>query len=196
MKHITRIIAISLALFIGCAFTLPAQIGMLESHAASKIKINKTKATITKGDTLQLKITGTKKKAKWSSSKKSVATVSNKGKVTGKSTGTASITAKVGEKKYTCKVTVKKPNYKKLIVGMWGGPWDGGQAEFEFTKSGYFYFSSYNKYGDSSTEGYYWVKGNKLELDTGEIYTIKSIKNGVLTIKTYLGTNKLQRLAV
>lgn len=196
MKHMTRIIAISLALFIGCTFTIPAQPGMLESHAASKVKISKTKATITKGDTLQLKITGTKKNVAWSSSKPSVAPVSNKGKVTAKNTGKATITAKVGGKKYTCKVTVKKPNYKKLIIGMWGGSWDGGHAEFEFTKSGYFYFSLYDKYGGSSTEGYYWVRGNKLELDTGEIYTIKSIRNGVLTIKTYLGTNKLQRLAV
>lgn len=72
-------------------------------------KISKGKATLIKGQTTTLKISGTKKKAKWSSSKKSVATVSSKGKVTAKKKGTATITAKIGNKKYTCKVTVQTP---------------------------------------------------------------------------------------
>ena len=72
-------------------------------------KINKKKATLKVGQTLQLKVTGTKGKVKWKSSKKSVATVSSKGRVKAKKKGYATITAKVGKKKYTCKVTVKKP---------------------------------------------------------------------------------------
>ena len=58
-----------------------------------------------------MKVKGTKKKPKWSSSKKSVATVSSKGKVVAKKAGSATITAKIGKKKYKCKVTVK--NKKK-----------------------------------------------------------------------------------
>lgn len=73
-------------------------------------KINKKKATLKVGQTLQLKVTGTKGKVKWKSSKKSVATVSSKGRVKAKKKGSATITAKVGKKKYTCKVTVKKPS--------------------------------------------------------------------------------------
>ena len=73
---------------------------------ASSIKINTTKKTLKVGKTCTLKVTGTKKKAKWSSSKKSVATVSSKGKVTAKKKGTTIITAKIGNKKYTCKITV------------------------------------------------------------------------------------------
>lgn len=72
-------------------------------------KINKKKATLKVGQTLQLKVTGTKGKVKWKSSKKSVATVSSKGRVKAKKKGYATITAKIGKKKYTCKVTVKKP---------------------------------------------------------------------------------------
>lgn len=72
-------------------------------------KINKKKATLKVGQTLQLKVTGTKGKVKWKSSKKSVATVSSKGRVKAKKKGSATITAKVGKKKYTCKITVKKP---------------------------------------------------------------------------------------
>lgn len=74
---------------------------------AASVKLNKTKYTLVKGSTYKLKISGTKKKVKWSSSNKSVATVNSKGKVTAKKKGTATITAKVGNKKYKCKITVK-----------------------------------------------------------------------------------------
>lgn len=39
---------------------------------ASKLKLNKTKITVYKGCTETLKVTGSKKKVKWSSSKKAV----------------------------------------------------------------------------------------------------------------------------
>lgn len=112
MKRITKILALSLVLLVGCAFTIPAATGTLESHAAAKVKISKTKATVIKGTTLQLKIKGSKKKAKWTTSKKSVATVNKKGKVTAKKAGKATITAKIGKKKYKCKITVKNPTVK------------------------------------------------------------------------------------
>ena len=80
----------------------------LHPQAATKVKLNTTKVTLSVGDTKQLKVSGTKKKVTWSSSKKSVAIVSKKGKVTAKKAGTATITAKVGKKKLTCKVTVSK----------------------------------------------------------------------------------------
>ncbi|MCQ4638005.1 Ig-like domain-containing protein [Anaerovorax odorimutans] len=112
MKRIAKIIALSMVLFVGCAFTVPAATGTLESHAASKVKISKKKATVVKGKTLQLKVKGTKKKAKWTSSKKKVATVNKKGKVTAKKAGKTVITAKIGKKKYKCKITVKNPTVK------------------------------------------------------------------------------------
>lgn len=77
------------------------------SDAGAKVKLNKTAASVTAGNTLQLKVKGTSKKATWSSSKKSVAAVNAKGVVTAKKKGTAVITAKIGSKKYTCKLTVK-----------------------------------------------------------------------------------------
>lgn len=82
-------------------------LGNLESvNAKSKIKISNSKITLTVGQSKTLKVKGTKKKPKWSSSKKSVATVSKKGKVVAKKTGSATITAKIGKKKYKCKVKV------------------------------------------------------------------------------------------
>lgn len=71
-------------------------------------KISQTKLTLEKGKSQTLSLEGTKQKIKWSTSNKSVATVTSKGKVTGKKIGTAKITATVGNKKYTCTVTVKK----------------------------------------------------------------------------------------
>ena len=81
-------------------------------------KIGKGKATLIKGQTTTLKISGTKKKAKWSTSKKSVAIVNSKGKVTAKGKGTATITAIVGNEKYTCTVDVQTPkiNKSKLTI--------------------------------------------------------------------------------
>lgn len=114
MKRIAKIIALCMVLFVGCAFTIPAATGTLEAHAASKIKLSKTKATITKGKTLQLKVKGTKKKVKWSSSSKKIATVSKKGKVTAKKSGKVTITAKVGKKKLKCKITVKNSSAVKI----------------------------------------------------------------------------------
>ncbi len=70
-------------------------------------KLNKTKVTLKAGKTYKLKVSGTTQKIKWSSADPSVATVSSKGVVTGKSGGTVKITAKVGGKKYTCVVTVE-----------------------------------------------------------------------------------------
>lgn len=77
--------------------------------AATKIKINKTSASLYVGSSTTLKISGSSKKVTWSSNKTSVATVSSKGKVTAKKAGTAVVTAKVSGKKYTCTVKVKNP---------------------------------------------------------------------------------------
>ncbi len=74
--------------------------------AQAAVKISARSKTLVKGKTYTLKITGTKKKVTWSTSRKSVATVNSKGKVTAVKQGKATITAKVGGKSYTCRITV------------------------------------------------------------------------------------------
>lgn len=104
---------------------------LLAMPVSAAPKISKKKATMTVGQTLQLKVKGTKKKVKWSSNKKSVATVSAKGKVKAKKAGKATITAKVGKKKYSCEVTVKEQS--KMILPNQD---ECGEANF------YLYFAS------------------------------------------------------
>ena len=77
------------------------------TNAANKVKLSKTKATIYVGKTVTLKLKNNKKKVKWTTSNKKIATVSKKGKVKGKKAGKVTITAKVRKKKYKCKITVK-----------------------------------------------------------------------------------------
>lgn len=73
-----------------------------------KLSLNKKNASVNAGKSITLKATSTPKKTvKWSTSNKAVATVSSKGVVKGVKAGTATITAAVGQKKATCKVTVK-----------------------------------------------------------------------------------------
>ena len=85
---------------------------------AAKLKLNKTKVTVYKGCTETLKVTGSKKKVKWSSSKKAVASVSSSGKIKGKKKGTTVIYAKVGKQTLKCKVTVKEARkiVKKYVI--------------------------------------------------------------------------------
>ena len=75
------------------------------------VKLDKTSLTLTKGKTYTLKtaITGTNKAVSWSSSNSSVASVDKNGKVTAKTKGTATITAKVDGVSASCKVTVNEP---------------------------------------------------------------------------------------
>lgn len=124
LKKLVKVMALSLALTMAVPVSVPmSQTAIAE---AASVKLSAKKKTLTVGKSYTLKISGTKKKASWSSSKKSVATVSSKGKVTAKKAGTATITAKVGGKKYTCKVTVKNPVNKYVAKA----PFKAKEAKF------------------------------------------------------------------
>lgn len=79
-------------------------------------ELNKTKATLYVSKKLMLKVKNTKKKVKWSSSKKAVASVTKEGVVKAKKKGKTVITAKIGKKKLKCKITVKQKVVKKKTV--------------------------------------------------------------------------------
>ena len=101
MKKMRKYSVLLLLCFLICA--------MMPVSASAAAKLNKKSITVNVKKTYTLKVTGTSGKVTWSSSNKKIATVSSKGVVKGVKKGTATVTAKVGKKKYTCKVTVKQP---------------------------------------------------------------------------------------
>lgn len=80
--------------------------------AASKIKLNKSKITIKVGQSTKIKIVGVNKKVRWKTNNKKIVKMSavknNSVKITAVREGKAQITAQIGNKKYSCKITVKK----------------------------------------------------------------------------------------
>ena len=133
--------------------------------------ISDSSATISVGFTKKLKVDNTKEKVTWSSSKKSVATVSSKGVVTAKKAGTTTITAKTKSgQKLTCKITVKANTYKETKIS---------------AKNLYYgkcilqaYNASYNSKGDLVV---------KCRIANNSGYKIVSLKNLKLTFKTDTG---------
>lgn len=108
-----RIIILSVLLMLAVLCIYPA--GEAEA-AQKKVYLSRTSVTLYVGQSKKLKVVNAKKTVKWSSSKKKVATVSSKGRVVAKKKGTATITAKVGKKKYKCKVVVKNPQLNKSTL--------------------------------------------------------------------------------
>ena len=81
-----RKILLSSILAISIVFTYQSNYNtnnIVYAKAVTKVKINKKYATLSIGETVKLKITGTKKKVTWKSSNKKIATVTSKGKVKG-----------------------------------------------------------------------------------------------------------------
>ncbi|WP_051685337.1 Ig-like domain-containing protein [Clostridium sp. KNHs205] len=113
---------LSLLLTLALIFSLA---GPVQTVSAATIKLNKTKVSLFAGDSVDLKLVGTTKKVKWSSSDSNIVKVSSSGKVTAMFGGKANVIAKVGNKSYTCKVTVKYDvDYMKVesynwVVGIW-----------------------------------------------------------------------------
>lgn len=101
MKKIFKSVALMLAL------TLIIGLFPMNTQAASP-KLSKTSISLTVGESTTLKVKNYKKKVKWSSTNKSVATVSSSGKVKAVSDGYAYIIAKAGKKVLTCVVEVKE----------------------------------------------------------------------------------------
>lgn len=149
-------------------------------------KIGKTSLSLDVKGTAALKVSGTTQKVKWSSNKTSVATVSSSGKVTAKKAGTATITAKVGTKKYTCKVTVKSAsssalssNYKKLknYITSNGGTNKNGNKVIQVSSADtsgnkVTWLISYDKKNDKFVFGYQFQEVSQLSSGTYDVETV------------------------
>lgn len=102
-------------LFMALVLGMLALPNRAEAAGSKEVKLNKTKVTLTVGKSTILKVKNILEGAKvtWDTNKKTVVSVTKKGKVTAKKAGTAKIIAKVDGKKYICKVTVKSE--KELV---------------------------------------------------------------------------------
>ncbi len=114
---VTQVITVLVIMSIGML-----GMGLTVQAANAKTAMSKKKINITAGNSVVLNLKNNTKKVKWSTSKKSVVAITykkgNRVVLRGLKKGSANITAKVGKKKYTCKVTVKKAATfpKKLTV--------------------------------------------------------------------------------
>lgn len=142
MKRWKKISVILLAMIMALAMAVPV--------SAATVKINKTKVTICTGQTMQLKMVGTKAKPKWSSNSRN-AIVNNAGKVTAKARGTATITAKIGKKSYRCLVTVEAPKISSANISLYKGK--TAQLKMLNTKQKYRWTSSNTKVVTVSSTG-------------------------------------------
>lgn len=115
MKKVKKlIVAIVMALAILVPAATVVNVNTITA-AAANVKISNKRLTLEIGKSYTLKLRNTKKKVKWSSSNKAIAIVNKQGKVVAKAAGTTKITAKVGKKKYSCKVTV---NFKNMTLNV------------------------------------------------------------------------------
>ena len=112
MKSMKKILSLALAMML-TVLLLPVDV---EAAEAKKVALNKKSLTIYVGAKTTLKNTGTANKVKWSSSKPSVASVSQKGVITAKKAGKTTISIKSGKKVAKCTVTVKKQLKAKQII--------------------------------------------------------------------------------
>lgn len=96
------LMAVIMVMTVTAASVIPVQ----DVYAAS-VKLNKTSLNLYTRTMVRLTVLNTKAKAKWSSSKPKVTSVTSEGYVTARSAGKAKITAVVGKKKLYCNVTVK-----------------------------------------------------------------------------------------
>ncbi len=146
------------------------------------VKFEKSNMTIGKGEAAKLKamLSSGNGNITWSSSNNKVVSVDSTGKLTGKSSGTATITAKLANgEKASCKVTVKTApksvilTKNKITLGI------GESKELDFTINGN--AASYNVNFSSSNPSVVSVDSK-----SGKLITKRTGK-AVVTVKTYNG---------
>lgn len=135
MEKGLRKIQVLLAMILVVTLCLPqgSDYPVTKAYGAA-LRLNKTSVKAYAGDKVQLKLGNVTQNITWTSSKKSVAVVSKKGKVTCKKAGTAKITAAYKKKKYTCTVKVSKRQAEEAVIFVRGVNIKLGEKEEDILK--------------------------------------------------------------
>ena len=147
---------------------------------AANPKLNKKALTIIAGKSVKLKVTGTKKTPKWSSSDKSVATVSKKGVVKARKAGKVIIKAKVGKKTLKCKVLVfgkKAPKTPTLL-----GTQSGGKVDLTFNQDGWYVARLEVQVYDKQTREYSYLYSDSCAINEKAKVTVDTDKYDIARI--------------
>ena len=168
--------------------------------AYAKPKISRKKITLVVGKKAKLKVKGTKKKVKWSSSNKSIASVSKKGVVKAKRPGKATIRAKVGKKILKCKVTVKKKTSDYYRLKILNNPkyklYTGSLNTLEFRPVVIYVETNNNEYyNGSGVSAYIGMDNCGFIFDTGASNTTYGSHINYADVKTTGYVSNFQRTA-
>lgn len=211
-----RSLAILLALILAIGFS---PVTNVEAKAAPRL--NYRKVTLVQGKKKRLKVRNLsrrrRRKVKWYSTRKSVATVNRKGVVKAKRKGKAYIVAKVGRKKYRCRVIVKKKvrrkkkSNKKVKINKSTKrqlPYDTDSVHFRFKYAAtlnsvvdlFEYFTncgdSYVKTSNTVRAKYYrWYSSNTsvLKINKYGIGTAKAVGKSTVYCKYMTSTGKWKK---
>ena len=151
--------------------------------AVTSVTLDKTALELTEGENYTLTATvkpddATDKAVTWSSSNTSVATVKD-GKVTAVKAGTATITAKAGEKTATCSVKVEKPFVAVTSVTL-------DKTKLELTEGASYTLTATVKPDDATDKTVTWSSSNTA-VATVKDGKVTAVKAGTATITAKAG---------
>ena len=159
-------------------------------QVSSGARLNASKLTITKGFTSQVKVVNGGTMKNCTSSNKSVATVTNKGKITAKKNGTATIKVKLtSSKTLSCKVTVVGNSFKAAKADIQDIPYNTAEMRAysaAFDKKGNIvvkFMTVNNNYGTISGISNFKVKMKNSKKTTTAVYKKASFAASVPSYK-------------
>ena len=161
-----------------CAVTVVAK-----TIDVSSVTLSKSELTLTEGESETITATvkpddATDKTVSWSSSDPAVATVDG-GKITAVKEGTATITAKAGDKTATCKVTVEKKVIAVESVEL-------DKTELELTEGGSATLVATVKPDNATDKTVTWTSSDP-EIATVDGGVVTAVKGGTATITASAG---------
>ena len=170
-----------------CAVTVKAKF-----VAVTSISLDQTSLEMTEGEEISLTATvkpdnATDKAVTWTSDKTDVATVED-GKITAVKEGTATITAKAGDKTATCKVTVKKGVVEVTSITL-------DKSSISLTVGGEETLTATVKPDNATDKTVTWTSSSDA-IATVTDGKVKAVKNGTATITAKAGDKTAKCIVV